>query len=84
MLNAIHSNICEINRLVCAIEEKSGKDSQNEGLSSYALNVDDQPKLLELLEKALEFIRIYPDLLSLLNSGKDIPANLEKVLDDEQ
>lgn len=57
--------------------------SQSEDFSPYVLNSEDQPKLFELLMKVLEFNRIYPELVHLLNDGEDISAKLEKILDDE-
>lgn len=59
--------------------------SQNENFSPYILNSEDQPKLFELLKKVLEFIKIYPELIRLLNSdGEDILVTLEKLLDDTE
>lgn len=56
---------------------------QTEDLSPYLLNREDQPKLFELLKKVLEFIRIYPELIQLLNNGGDISESIEKILDED-
>ena len=77
---SLSSSILEINKLIDEMNVP-----QDRCASEYILDYEDQPLLMKLLKKVSEFNKAYPELMQLLNTGKeDVSVQIERLLNDAE
>ena len=80
LMASLSSSILEINKLIDEMNVP-----QDRCASEYILDYEDQSLLMKLLKKVSEFNKAYPELMQLLNTGKeDVSVQIERLLNDTE